>query len=218
MNLWNNDGELLLASWAEKAICLRWIHDRSSKFFYKLNMIISIPTILLSTISGTATFSLGKHWCDFEYYSIIIGSSSLITSCLIGLQTYLKYNEISEKHRMSSLLYMTYYREISNELILPRHHRDNYLEYLKVKRIEFDRILKDSPCIPQKIIKQFKIKFKNYSLNKPDIANGMNNIKIYKNDNQMTEEDIIIKLRTFYKLVNYKNNNKINSNTLYNDI
>ena len=100
MVLWNKDGEKLLASWAEKAVGLRWMHEKSDKYFYKLNLILAIPSILLSTISGTASFSLGNKWCNYEYSSIIIGSANLLTTILIGLQN---IKEIARKKRNRSI-------------------------------------------------------------------------------------------------------------------
>lgn len=47
--------EELIASEAEKALVLRWLHDRAEKRYSHFNTYIAIPVICISTLAGTAS-------------------------------------------------------------------------------------------------------------------------------------------------------------------
>ena len=57
-NGWTKQQEQLMAEWADKSGCYRWLHDRCEKKYSYLNMSITIPVIILSTLTGTANFAL----------------------------------------------------------------------------------------------------------------------------------------------------------------
>ena len=41
--IWQEEHENILADWADKAMCFRWLHNRSNQKFNKLGMKIDIP-------------------------------------------------------------------------------------------------------------------------------------------------------------------------------
>ena len=54
------------------------------------------------------------------------------------------------------------------------------LDFLKVCRAEYDRLIEQSPTIDDKIIASFKYNFKDAKIRKPDICNGLTKCKIYE--------------------------------------
>ena len=46
---WTLEQEELLAEWAEKAACYRWLHNKSEKQYRCRNYAFTIPVIILST-------------------------------------------------------------------------------------------------------------------------------------------------------------------------
>ena len=55
---WTSQEEVLLAEWADKATCYKWLHSRSEKLYRRMNYIFTIPVIILSTLTGTANFAM----------------------------------------------------------------------------------------------------------------------------------------------------------------
>ncbi len=55
---WTLEQEELLAEWAEKAACYRWLHNKSEKQYRCRNYAFTIPVIILSTLTGTANFAM----------------------------------------------------------------------------------------------------------------------------------------------------------------
>ena len=47
---WTLEQEELLAEWAEKAACYRWLHNKSEKYYRIRNYAFTIPVIILSKI------------------------------------------------------------------------------------------------------------------------------------------------------------------------
>ena len=58
LSKWTIEQEKLLAEWAEKAKCFRWLHNRSEKSYRAKNYAFTIPVIILSTLTGTANFAM----------------------------------------------------------------------------------------------------------------------------------------------------------------
>ena len=57
---WSDELENILKSLAEKSLCYSWLHDQSEKKFNKLNQYLSLPVIILSTVSWTTSITIGK--------------------------------------------------------------------------------------------------------------------------------------------------------------
>jgi hypothetical protein len=71
------------------------------------------------------------------------------------------------------------YRVISNELALRRDQRTNAQEFLKVIRIEQDRLEESSPLILRLIIRRFNDKVEsNATLEKPEIVGELDHIRV----------------------------------------
>ena len=50
------------------------------------------------------------------------------------------------------------------------------MDYITLKRFEFDKILEQSPDIPEEIIKEFNNNFRTVSVHKPDPVIGLQTI------------------------------------------
>ena len=95
-NGWTHELEDLVADWADKAQCYRWMHDKSSQKLIKYNQRMMIPVIILSTLSGVANFSLNTIFPDptsiaKTYATLGIGSISIIIGIISTLANFFKY-------------------------------------------------------------------------------------------------------------------------------
>jgi len=172
---WTTQQEQLLITWAEKASGYAWLHNRSVNYFKHRNLYISIPASIFGYIAGAATLLTN----DLNNHSTIkglIGISGIIAGLLTNFQEMFTFKEESEKHKISSLRFLSFFREISCELSMEPAHRNVPGDFITMKRLEFDKMLEQSPNIPQTIADTFNAKFKNISLHKPDIVNGLQTI------------------------------------------
>ena len=171
---WTKHQEQLLITWAEKSSGYAWLHSKSINHYRYKNLYISLPAAVLSYLAGSA--SLVSYDKENQYKACFIGFSGILAGILVNFQEIFKYKELSEQHRISSLRYLSFFRDISTELSLRPEDRHESLEYIKTKKIEFGKMLEQSPIFPQKIINEFEEKFKEVKIHKPDIANNLQTI------------------------------------------
>jgi len=158
---WGIQEEKLLAKWADRSACYRWLHDEAEKKYSRLNMILTIPVIVLSTLTGTANFGLGSTVpASFQTVAQLgIGGVSLFTGIISTVANYLRYAQRMEAHRGAAISWGKLYRKISVELALARPLREKCMDFILVTRSEMDRLIEQSPTIPDDILKKFKTQF-----------------------------------------------------------
>jgi len=144
LNGWTKEQEQLMAEWSDVASCYRWLHDRAEKKYYQLNLGISIPVIILSTLTGAANF------------------------------------EKSEANRVASIAWGKFQRLLAVEIAINPMDRIDAMDFLKFCRQDLDRLIEQSPQIPDDIIKEFEVVFKHIpNLKVPDICHGIEHTRIF---------------------------------------
>tara|TARA_A100001201_G_scaffold91887_1_gene80097 strand:- start:313 stop:954 length:642 start_codon:yes stop_codon:yes gene_type:complete len=184
---WTNNLEYYLKEVGEHSLCLSMLHKScESKYSHKALM-IDLPVIILSTVCGSLTLSAKNLFGEtYEDDALkIVGGLSLITSTLGTIQAYFSFSRRAENHRNSYLEYAKLYRFIKVELGLPRESRIRPKDLLKLVNDNFERLNELSPLVDKKSIGSFKGKYKKTSIEKPPIVNGLDEIKIFKKENEM---------------------------------
>jgi len=179
---WTSEQEELLAEWAEKAKCYRWLHSRAEKKYRKRNYAFTIPVIILSTLTGTANFAMDTFVPEEHKKTAMaaVGSVNIFAGILSTLQNFLRYAELMESNRACEVLWSKFGRNIEVELALEPGRRKPAEDFMNICRSEYDGLIEQSPTIDDDIIYQFKMNFKNASLKKPDICNGLDKCTIYE--------------------------------------
>jgi hypothetical protein len=182
-NGWTRQLETLVAEWADKASCYRWMHEKTESKFSSYNMYFTIPVIVFSTLTGTANFGVDSLLPDpsyGKYASAVIGGVSLLTGIISTIANFLRYAQESEANRVAAISWGKFQRLISIELSLHPNERMDAMSFLKMGRVELDRLVEQSPSIPDKIIKAFDHEFKKRpDVIRPEIAGGIAHTKIF---------------------------------------
>ena len=179
---WTHEQEELLAEWAEKAACYRWLHSRAEKYYRFRNYLFTIPVIVLSTLTGTANFAMDSFVPEDNKKMAmgIVGGVNIFAGILSTLQNFLRYAELMESHRAISVSWSKFARNITVELALDEKRRKSANDFLKLCRAEFDRLIEQAPLVEDDIIALFKKKFDDVDIIKPEVCNGLHKCKIYK--------------------------------------
>jgi len=180
---WNDSQEKLLKGIAERSNCMRWLHTQCNLHFENMNFYFTIPNVIISTLNGSFTMSLTSLFPDAESQkaaTTIIGLVSIFSAVLITMNQYVKSQQMMEAHRAAGLSYSKLHRMIMNELSIPRDQRSNGLEFLKLVRIEIDRLENTAPSILPAIIKKFNVQFADRQIEKPEIAGDLDEVEINK--------------------------------------
>lgn len=183
-NGWTQSLEILVAEWADKAACYRWMHDKSAGRFGRSNLWMTFPVILLSTITGTASFGINGLLPDdpsyAKYAGAAIGVVSLLTALIQTISNTLRYAQQSEGHRVAGISWGKFQRFISIELSLHPDERMDAISFLKMARIELDRLIEQSPAIPDSIVREFEVEHrKKPDIKRPEIAGGVEHTRVF---------------------------------------
>ena len=183
-NGWRKEQEELMADWADIAACYRWLHARTEKRYSSYNMGITIPVIVLSTLTGTANFGMGSFFGsdtkNAQTATLAVGGISLIAGLLTTLNNFLRFAQQSESNRVASISWGKFQRLLAIELAIAPTERIDARDFLKVCRNELDRLIEQSPLIPDPIIEDFQRKFGTIkNLRKPDICGDIQHTHIY---------------------------------------
>ncbi len=189
---WTDQIESLLSGWADTAAVYKWLHDKSHRKYKRKNKFLAIPTMILSLITGSLGIGL-QGYVPAEYMSIgqgALGGMGVFIGILQGLQTQFGFAQRSEKHSGSSLGWGKLQRNIQIELSIEREFRKDADSFVKVCRMEYDRLTEQSPPIPSDVLEMFKIIFKKQAEEKrknededlilPDICDSIKHTKVYK--------------------------------------
>ena len=159
---WTTEHEQILVEWADKAMCYRWLHSKANALFSYLNTWYTIPVIVISTLTGTANFAQDRVPTEYQnYFVMLIGSLNLFAGIVTTIQQFLKITQLNEAHRVSSISWDKFYRNIKIELAKHPKERIDVKHMIKMSKEEFDRLMETSPPIPPKIIESFKTHFQN---------------------------------------------------------
>jgi hypothetical protein len=193
MNGWTPEVEQLMAEWADKAACYRWMHEKTERDFNTYNQYFTIPVIILSTLTGTANFGLSSMVPDPEDQKVaqaIIGGVSLITGIVSTVANFLRYAQGSEAHRTAGISWGKFQRLIAIELSLNPDERTDCMHFLKMCRTELDRLIEQSPPIPLDVILAFKKEFLDLvDVRKPEIVGEIRHTNIYDGKD---ERDVLL--------------------------
>ena len=179
LNGWTPEQERLMGSWADVAGCYRWLHDKSEKKYTKNNMLITIPVIILSTLTGTANFALSsfipaEDTSGKNYAQAAIGAVSIFAGILTTLGNFLRFAQGSEAHRVASVAWGKFQRQITVEISIHPDDRMDCMDFLNICRQDLDRLIEQSPPVPEDIIAMFELEFKDVpNLKRPDICHGL---------------------------------------------
>lgn len=184
-NGWTREIEDLMADWADKAACYRWMHEKTSRLYSSYDKALIFPVIILSTITGTANFALDSFLGDMpeikKYAQGGIGGLSILAGIITTIANKLAYSKDAEAHRVAGTSWGKFNRLLCIEMSIHPDERMDAMNFLKMFRIELDRLIEQSPPIPEGTIKEFNQLFKGTpDVVKPEITGILQHTKVYK--------------------------------------
>ena len=189
---WKREEEYIMKEWADKSMCYKWLHNRAYRKFKKKNIWYTIPVIIMSTLTGTANFAQDKVSDEYKgLFSSIVGGINILAGIITTIQQYLKIAELNESHRVASISWDKFYRNLKIELAKHPKDRTPVIQMMKIGKEEYDRLMETSPPITHDIIKFFNTKFPNLeNIVLPEVCDKLNPTIIYRST---SNENIKIK-------------------------
>jgi hypothetical protein len=178
---WHSEEEQLVAGIGDRCNGYQWLHTQSHIHFENVNFGLTIPSIIISAVTGSVTIGLTSLFSP-EYQTVattLIGSLTLGAGVLTTVNQYMKSASLAEGHRAAALAYGKLYRTILTELSLRREERQPVKDFLKMVCAKQDRLQEMSPSISPRIIASFNKTFQgNIELERPEVAGGLEHITV----------------------------------------
>lgn len=177
---WTDKQEKLLTRWAQKAAGYRWLHNHARLLFKNQHDWLSYPTIIMSSITGVGGFAVLNPSTDADatmkariliiqyFFAFMNVASGIINS----VSKFNNCGKLMEAHSIMCVQYSKFYRNIDMELSLEPKDRTQVLEFVTKCRMEYDRLLAESPDVPAQTISAFNKQFPDRE-DKPDVCNGL---------------------------------------------
>jgi len=190
---WSTAVEDVLAKFAEKCACYRYMHYHCQLVYQRESMKYSLPVIILSSLTGGLSLSLNSMIPEEQQKNASsgIGLVNLITGIIASVAQFLRPGPLSAEHKAAAVQWGRLSRRIETTLAIPTELRStDAATFLKEACTEFDTLSEQSPHILKSVMKTFKEKFGEIKpadgLAQPDIADGVTRISIYGRENTST--------------------------------
>jgi hypothetical protein len=122
-------------------------HNLAAARYDRIGQLLGIPVVIFATFVATASFS-ALSGSPVRWVQIAAGAVSVVAAVLAGLQTFLRYPELSQKHKSAAGKCGEIRRAIEESLTL---EPPALQERLKPLRQRMDTVYDESPVIPQSI-------------------------------------------------------------------
>jgi hypothetical protein len=179
---WRIEEETVLAGIGDRCNGYNWLHMQSQSHYEGWNFYLTIPSIVLSAITGSLSIGLSSLFAagtEQTVASSVLGAITIGSGVLTTVNQYMKSASLAEAHRAAALAYGKLYRMILTELSLRREQRQEVVAFVKLVRSKQDRLQEMSPTIPAGVIARFNVVFQgNSALEKPDVVGDLDHIVI----------------------------------------
>jgi hypothetical protein len=125
-------------------------HYACANHFSRLNLGFGVPTVLLSTLAGTAMFTSVAHELVAQE-KIIVGFVSIAAATLASLQTFLSFSKRADDHKTTAAKYAAVRRLLKELKTLPPSDPLELKRTIGDIRKEMDTLAESAPEIPSHI-------------------------------------------------------------------
>lgn len=138
---WSPATARALEDWYLRATAAQYGHQTRSDLTRHYSILLGIPAVILSTIVGTAVFATAANEPVSTPWKAIVGTVSVLAAVLAGIQTFLGFSAVAEKHRVAAFRYANVRRDITLAIT-----RQEPRDVDKIRR-EMDKIGAEAPQI-----------------------------------------------------------------------
>ena len=155
-NGWTQRIEIYVSSISSKCKSYRNIHEASTIHYDKQGGRFTIFLIFVSFLVSAISLVPFFNGPVFKY---VIALLSVLNTTLATVNKFLKYQELSTRHRLASQKFLELHRGITEQFLLPVTDRTNGKSYVSSVGRAFDQIMKSAPYPPEVVKTKIKMTF-----------------------------------------------------------
>jgi hypothetical protein len=135
-----------LETWRQEMLLRQYLHNNTAERLGKFNYWLGIPVITLSTIVGSSIFAVLEKQVD-TLIKIALGFISVTAAVLSALQTFFKFSERAEQHRVAAAGFAALRHEITAKLASPRGPNFDLQSVLEELQKKIEGVVKQAPSL-----------------------------------------------------------------------
>jgi len=141
----------LIHRWRQRSREASLAHYDSAHLCERNHFFLGMPTVVLSTIVGTSIFAtLAKEAAPEG--KIIIGTLSVLAATFAALQTFLRFAERAERHRVAAAQFSSLNKELELIQAYPQASSQEENKLLSEFRKRWDDVIAHSPTCNQRAL------------------------------------------------------------------
>jgi hypothetical protein len=148
-----------LTDYIERLEELKWVHYRASEYYERANLYLTLPSIILTSISGIISLlsSTDQTSSEFKYVAAIsVGISASTSSLFQAVSSTLQFNTKSDLHRDVADRYSKIITKIKFEFV--DHSNEDFILDLESQILDVQNMCKYSPpMFLYEAYKEFKL-------------------------------------------------------------
>lgn len=158
----NENQKTLISDWRKAIRTAQIAHYECATSAEMRNSVLGILVVIISTVVGTSVFaSLAEN--PEIWIKILIGVMSVLAAILSSIQTFLKYAEQAEFHRISAVKFSALQKEIEQKAAFPPSDENETDKWISSFREKWDTLTQESPTARKKIWDSVRARIKKES-------------------------------------------------------
>ncbi len=143
------NSEELLTKWAERVRRAQAAHYDSAVRCDKRHFWVGVPVVILTSFIGTSVFVTLQKEADFSM-KLAVGLASVVAAVLASVQTFLRFSERAESHRLAAMKFGGLRKEIELMQAFPAVDSAQMKELAKSLLERWNNINEESPTANQR--------------------------------------------------------------------
>ncbi|HEX8495335.1 MAG TPA: SLATT domain-containing protein [Pyrinomonadaceae bacterium] len=139
----------LLVKWSERVRRAQAAHYDSAVRCNRQHFWIGVPVVILTALIGTSVFVTLQKEADF-YMKLAVGLASVAAAVLASVQTFLRFLERAESHRIAAMRFGALRKEIEYIQAFPPKDSEQIKDVTKSLLERWNNINEESPTANQK--------------------------------------------------------------------
>jgi len=143
------DAFTILEQWLNNGIKFdHVVHQQPAAYNRRANRLLGIPVTVLAILIGTSIYGALSSSSSPQIL-IFVGAISVLAAVLSGLQTFLSYPELAQKHQTAGVKFGRLRRRME-EVLSFKLEPDQLENVLTEIRVAWDQLVEESPDVPQR--------------------------------------------------------------------
>lgn len=144
------DTKELMHQWLRGLRILSIAHYRAAKHYARFHRALGVPVVILTSTVGT-TVLINANSPKNLTMQIMAGVLSMLAAALAGIQTFLGYSHLAEKHIQAAADFGELRRSLEQEIAFSAKKAEELSQFLESIRKRWHTLSEESPAIPDSI-------------------------------------------------------------------